>query len=153
MCQRLSIRENRMIKNEVTIHINRPVEQVFTFLADPKNLRSWQSDLVENEQLTEEALRVGSRFREVRRTGPRNSEIQAEMTAFEPNKRIATKTLTKPQVTVSYTFDEENGGTRITYKFVMITSGFVRLLEPLIAGSMKKDTNSDFEKLKHLLEH
>ena len=142
-----------MIENEVAIHINRLVEQVFTFLADPKNLRSWQSDLVENEQLTEEALRVGSRFREVRRTGPRNSEIQAEMTAFEPNKRFATKTLTKPQVTVSYTFDEENGGTRITYKFVMITSGFMRLLEPLIAGSMKKDTNSDFEKLKHLLEH
>jgi uncharacterized protein YndB with AHSA1/START domain len=142
-----------MIKNEVTIHINRPVEQVFTFLADTKNLRSWQSDLVENEQLTEEPLRVGSRFREVRRTGSRNSEIQAEMTVFEPNKRFATKTLTKPQVTVSNTFEEENGGTRITYKFVMITSGFMRLLEPLIAGSMKKDTDSDFEKLKHLLEH
>jgi uncharacterized protein YndB with AHSA1/START domain len=142
-----------MIKNEVTIHINRPVEQVFTFLADTKNLRSWQSDLVENEQLTEEPLRVGSRFREVRRTGSRNSEIQAEMTVFEPNKRFATKTLTKPEVTVSYTFDEENGGTRINYKFVMITSGFMRLLEPLIAGSMKKDTDSDFEKLKHLLEH
>ena len=142
-----------MIQNEVTIHINRPVEQVFTFLADTKNLRSWQSGLVENEQLTEGPLRVGSRFREVRRTGPRNSEIQAEMTVFEPNKRFATKTLTKPQVTVSYTFDNENGGTRITYKFVMITSGFMRLLEPLIAGSMKKDSDSDFEKLKHMLEH
>ena len=142
-----------MIKNEVTIHINRPVEQVFTFLADTKNLRSWQSHLVENEQLPEEPLRVGSHFREVRRTGPRNSEIQAEMTVFEPNKRFATKTLTKPQVTVSYTFDEENSGTRVTYNFVMITSGFMRLLEPLIAGSMKKDTDADFEKLKHILEN
>jgi uncharacterized protein YndB with AHSA1/START domain len=142
-----------MIQREVTIHINRPVEQVFTFLAETKNLRTWQSNLVENEQLTKGPLRVGSRFREVRRTGPRNSEIQAEITVFEPNKRFATKTLTKPQVTVSYTFDEENGGTRITYKFVMITSGFMRLLEPLIAGSMKKDSDSDFEKLKHILEH
>lgn len=142
-----------MIKNEATIHINRPVAQVFAFLADTKNLRSWQSNLVENEQLTGEPLRVGSRFREVRRTGPRNSEIQAELTVFEPNKRFATKTLTKPEVTVSYDFVEENGGTRITYKFVMITSGVMRLLEPLIAGSMKKDTDSDFEKLKHLLEH
>jgi len=142
-----------MIQREVTIHINRPVEQVFTFLADTKNLRTWQSNLVENEQLTEGPLRVGSRFREVRRTGPRNSEIQAEITVFEPNKRFATKTLTKPHVTVSYTFDEENGGTRLTYKFVMITSGFMRLLEPLIAGSMKKDSDSDFEKLKHMLEH
>ena len=142
-----------MIQHEVTIHINRPVEQVFTFLADTKNLRTWQSALVENEQLTEGPLRVGSRFREVRRTGPRQSEIRAEITVFEPNKHFATKTLTKPQVTVSYAFEKENGGTRITYKFVMITSGFMRLLEPLIAGSIKKDSDSDFEKLKHVLEH
>jgi len=142
-----------MIQHQVTIHINRPVEQVFAFLADSKNLRTWQSDLVENKQLTEGSIGVGTRFREVRRTGPRQSEIQAEITDFELNKYFATKTLTKPQVTVSYTFENENGGTRLTYKFVMITSGFMRLLEPLIASSIKKDSDSDYEKLKHILEH
>src|SRR4030066_172179 len=89
-----------MIQNEVTIHINRPVEQVFRFLVDSKNLRTWQSNLVENEQLTKEPMRVGTRFREVRRMGPRQSEIQLEITDFELNKRFATKTLTQPQVTV-----------------------------------------------------
>jgi uncharacterized protein YndB with AHSA1/START domain len=142
-----------MIQHQVTIHINRPVEQVFAFLADSKNLRTWQSNLVENKQLTEGSVGVGTRFREVRRTGPRQSEIQAEITDFELNKYFATKTLTKPQVTVSYTFENENGGTRLTYKFVMITSGFMRLLEPLIASSIKKDSDSDYEKLKHMLEH
>jgi len=141
-----------MIQHEVTIHINRPVEQVFAFLADAKNLRTWQSNLVENEQLTEEPLGVGTRFREVRRMGPRQSEIQAEITVFEPNKRFATKTLTKPQVTVNYAFEAEDGGTRLTNKFVMLTSGFMRLLEPLIASSIKKDTDSDFEKLKRVIE-
>jgi len=141
-----------MINHEVNIYINRPVEQVFAFLADAKNLHAWQSDLVENGQLTEGALRVGTRFREVRRTGPRQSEIQAEITVFEPNKRFATKTLTKPQATVSYAFDSEDGGTRLTYKFAMITSGLMRLLEPLIVGSIKKDSDSDFEKLKRILE-
>ena len=141
-----------MIQHEMTIHINRPVEEVFTFVADHKNLHSWQSGLVESEQLTEEPLRVGSRFREVRRTGPGNSEIQAEITAFEPDRRFATKTLTKPEVTVSYTFDAEDGGTRLTYEFVMITSGLMWLLQPMIGRSMKKETESDFEKLKQLLE-
>jgi uncharacterized protein YndB with AHSA1/START domain len=109
-----------MIQHEVTIHLNRPVEQVFAFLADSKNLRTWQSDLIENEQLTEGTLRVGTRFREVRRTGPRQSEIQAEITDFESNKRFATKTITKPQVTVSYSLEGENGGTRLYYKFVLV---------------------------------
>ena len=141
-----------MIQHEVTIHLRRPVEQVFAFLADYQNLRTWQSDLIENEQLTEGPLRVGTRFREVRRTGPGQSEIQGEITDFEPNKRFSTRTITKPQVTVSYSFEGEGNGTRLSYKFIMLTSGMMRLLEPLISGSIKKDTNSDFQTLKHILE-
>jgi len=141
-----------MIQHEVTLHLNRPVEQVFAFLADYQNLRTWQSNLIENEQLTEGPFRVGTRFREVRRTGPGQSEIHGEITDFEPNKRFSTRTTTKPQVTVSYSLEGENGGTRLNYKFVMLTSGMMRLLEPLIAGSIKKDTNLDFQKLKNILE-
>ena len=141
-----------MIQHEVTIHLNRPVEQVFAFLADTRKLSTWQSNLIENEQLTEGPLRVGTRFREVRRTGPSQSEIRGEITDFESNKRFSTKTITKPQVTVSYAFERENGGTRLNYKFVMLTSGIMRLLEPMIAGSIKKDTELDFQKLKSILE-
>ena len=141
-----------MIQHEVTIHLNRPVEQVFTFLADTGNLSIWQSNLIKMEPLTEGPLRPGSRFREVRRLGRRESEIQAEITAFEPNQRVETKTVTKPQVTVSYSLDPENGGTRLRYKFVLVTSGIMRLMEPLIAGAIKKERGSDFETLKRILE-
>lgn len=140
-----------MIQHEVTIHVNRPVEQVFAFLIDPSNLRAWQSNLVETEQLTE-PLQVGTRFREVRQMGPKQAEILAEITAYEPNKHFATRTLSKPQVTVSYSFEPKNTGTQLNYRFVMQTSGIMRLLEPLIAGSIKKDSHSDFGRLKQVLE-
>lgn len=142
-----------MIQHEVTIYINCPADQVFAFLADGKNLRTWQSNLIENEQLTKEPVQVGTLFREVRRTGPRQSEIKAEVTVYdEVNKRFGTKTITKPQVTVSYALESEAGGTRLNYQFVMLTSGMMRLLEPVLAGSMKKDTELDFQKLKRILE-
>lgn len=141
-----------MIQHEVSIHLNRPVEQVFAYLIDPNNLRAWQSNLIENEQLTDRPLRVGSRFREVRQMGRRASEYQAEITDFEPNRRFATKTLSEPQASVSYTFEQENSGTRLSYKFTLQTSGMMRLLEPLIASSIKKDSISDFERLKRVLE-
>lgn len=141
-----------MIKQEVTIHIACPVEKVFAFLADAKNLRAWQSNLIENQQLTEGTVRVGTQFREVRRMGPRQTEIRAEITAYDINKSFATKTLTKPQVTVDYALEREADGTRLNYKFVMVTSGITRLLEPLIAGSIKKDNDLDFKKLKLILE-
>jgi uncharacterized protein YndB with AHSA1/START domain len=141
-----------MIQHEVTIHLNRSVEQVFAFLMDTGKLSTWQSNLIKMEKITEGPLRAGSRFKEVRRLGRKESEIQAEITAFEPNKRFETKTLSKPQVTVSYSFEAENGGTRLKHKFVMFTSGLMRLLEPLIAGSIKKESESDFETLKRILE-
>ena len=142
-----------MIKHEVTIHLNQPVEQVFALLVDTSQLSTWQSNLIKSEQLTEGPLRTGSRFREIRRINNKETEIQGEITALEPNKRLETKTATKPQAMVSYSLDPEQGGTRLKYRFVLITSGLMRLLEPMIASSIKKDTEADFEALKRVLEN
>jgi len=141
-----------MIQHEVTIHLNRPVEQVFAFLMDTGKLPTWQSNLIKNELLTQGPLRLGSRFVEVRRLGRKESEIQAEITAFEPNKRFETQTLSPPQITVSYSFEEENGGTRLKHRFIMRTSGFMRLLEPVIANSIKKESEANFQTLKRIVE-
>ena len=142
-----------MIQHEVTIHLNKPVEQVFAFLMDTSKLATWQSNLIKSEPLTEGPLRTGSRFREIRRINHKETEIQGEITALEPNKRLETKTATKPQAMVSYSLNPEQGGTRLRYKFVLITSGLMRLLEPMIASSIKKDTEADFETLKRILEN
>src|SRR5690349_3168662 len=136
-----------MIQHEVTIHLNRPVEQVFAYLMDTDKLSTWQSNLIKTEQISVGPLRAGSRFREVRRLGRRESEIQAEITIFEFNKRFETKTLTKPQVTVSYSFETEAGGTLLKQRFVMLTSGLICMMEPLIASSIKKESEADFKTL------
>jgi uncharacterized protein YndB with AHSA1/START domain len=140
-----------MIQHEVSIHLNRPVEQVFAFLIDMSKLTSWQSNLIKSEQLSEGPLHTGSRFREVRRINGKESEIQGEITALEPNKRLETITMTQPQASVSYYLEPEQNGTRLNYKFALQTTGMMKLLEPMIAGSIKKDTAADFEALKRML--
>jgi uncharacterized protein YndB with AHSA1/START domain len=141
-----------MIKHEVTIHLKKPVEQVFAFLTDTSKLATWQSNLIKSESLTEGPLRTGSRFREVRRINNKEEEIQGEITALEPNKRLETKTVTKPEAMVSYVLDPEQGGTRLSYKFVLNTSGAMRLIEPIMASAIKKGSEADFETLKRILE-
>jgi uncharacterized membrane protein len=141
-----------MIQHEVSLQVNRPVEQVFSYVTDTRNLPAWQSNLVEVEQLTEGPLRPGVQIREVRRLGKRPSENRAEIQAFEPNKRLALKTTTQPQVTVTYEFEPDNNGTHLRYTFRMLTSGLMRLFEPLIAGAIQKQSDGDFERLKHILE-
>jgi uncharacterized protein YndB with AHSA1/START domain len=141
-----------MIQHEVTVHLDKPVEQVFAFLMDTSKLTTWQSNLIKSEQLTEGPLRTGSRFREIRRINNKEEEIRGEITVLEPNKRLETKTVTLPQAMVSYSLDPEQGGTRLRYKFTLITSGMMRLLEPVIASSIKKGSEADFETLKRILE-
>lgn len=141
-----------MIQHDVSLHLNRPVDQVFTFVADPAMLPMWQSDLIESEQLTEGPMRVGTRFREVRRLGRRPTEYQAEVTGFEPNKRFSLRVINGLRVTLSYSFEPEEGGTRLRYQFVMRPSGMMRALAPLITRSLRKQSSSDFKKLKDILE-
>ncbi len=141
-----------MINHESNVFINRPVEQVFAFMSDPQNRSKWQSNLIKSEKITEGSTRTGTRLRELRRMGRREIEAQVEITDFEVNKRFATMTITTPHVTDSYSFESENSGTKVHHLYTMATSGFMRLLEPLIARSVKSGINESLEKLKSLLE-
>ena len=141
-----------MIELEFTTYLNHPVEQVYDFVINADNLRLWQTGLIKSEVLTRGPLRVGTRVRQIRYMGPKQSEIKAEITALEPNKRFTTKTITKPKVTIDYIFEVKEGGTQLTYKFVMQTSGLMHLLEPMVKDFIKSDTDADFEKLKQVLE-
>ncbi len=141
-----------MIQHAVDLHLNRPVDQVFAYVTDPRNLTTWQSSLIEVEQVSAGPVGAGTQVREVRRMGQRQSEYRAEVQVFEPNKRFVVKTTTQPHVMVSYAFAPHNGGTRLNYEFVMRNDGLMRLLEPLMAGAIKKQSEQDFETLKRVLE-
>jgi len=142
-----------MIQHEVSVHLNQPVEQVFAFLVDTGKVTAWQANLIKLEQITEGPWRLGSRFHEVRRLGKKDSDIEGEVTALEPNKRFETTTLTQPQVIVNYFFEPEGSGTRLTRRFVMLTRGLMRWMEPIIRNSIQKDAVADFESLKRVLEN
>jgi uncharacterized protein YndB with AHSA1/START domain len=142
-----------MIQHEVSVHLNQPVERVFAFLMDTAKLTSWQANLIKIEQTTEGPLHTGSRFHEVRRLGRKATDIEGEVTVLEPNRRLETKTLSEPHVTVNYFFEPEENGTRLTRRFIMPTQCFMRLMEPVIGKSIKKDAIADFETLKRKLEN
>jgi hypothetical protein len=144
--------EDRMIQYDVSIHLIRPVEEVFAFLTDTSKQPSWQSDLIKCEQLSDGPMHVGTCIREVRRLGRRPTAYEAEVIDYEPNKRFALQVMTGIHAQPSYTFAVEDGGTRLRYQFVMCANGMMRLLEPLIARSMRKQSVSDFGRLKGILE-
>ncbi len=141
-----------MIHEEISVHLNCPPQEIFPFLTDLQKLMQWQSDLVRSEILTEGPLRVGSRFHEVRRMGPREAEIRGEISEFTPDRRLATRTETKPEAGVRYVLEPDAGGTQLRYEFNLRTTGLMRLMEPMIARSIRKGTEADLQRLRQLVE-
>jgi uncharacterized protein YndB with AHSA1/START domain len=142
-----------MINYQTSVHLDQSIEKVFAFVVDPSNLRNWQSNLIENDQLSQDQLHIGTHFHEVRRMGRRSSEVQAEITDFQPNKVFATKTLSGPPASITYNFTPEENGTKLSYQFKMQTRGMMRLLEPMITASIKRDSEADLESLKRIIEN
>ncbi len=133
-----------------SVIIDRPVEEVFAFLARLENETLWQQGLIEAKVTSDGPIGVGSTGEEVRSSMGRRVTTAWTVTAWEPDRRFAFK-VTKPvPFTAAYDFATVPGGTRV--EITAEPTGFSRLLWPLIAGTGRKQYETDFAKLKQVLE-
>ena len=143
-----------MIKNEKIINIHRPIESVFAFVSDLQNGPRWQPELLDVHPITEGTLGIGSKFTSTRKFLGRSMESIVEFIAYEPNKKIVFKSTpgTMP-MEASYLFEPMDDGTRLSAMVEMQPEGIMRLAEPMIAASLKREMETHFEGLKDLLEN
>jgi uncharacterized membrane protein len=143
---------NIMIKVENSITIMKPVEEVFAYTYDPDNTTKWQGG-VESVKYPEGSPKVGTQFIEVRKFMGREMETTLEITALEPNKKYAAKTLTGPvpyEVTVTY--EPMDGGTKMTTIVEAEPGGFFKLAGGMVAKQLESSIQEDGKRLKSLLE-
>ena len=142
-----------MVKNELSIIINRPIEEVFAYVSDLKNGPQWQTGLFEVRGLTEGSLGVGSKFASVRKFLGRKLEGVVEIIEYEPNNKMVIKS---PSGSVpfeeSYLFGSTSEGTQLSTVLELHTSGLMGLADPMIAGSLKREMESNFGDVKDFLE-
>lgn len=141
-----------MLSMEHTVTIDRPVEDVFAYVADTSNEGKWHTDVVDIEP--EQLLEMGSEFRMlIDFMG--QSEYRCEVTAYEPGERIEIKTIEGPRKpTLTHRFEQADGATAYTREMVMETEGLFKVLGPIMkATGIADKRNAQFaENLKNLLE-
>ena len=143
-----------MIKVERSGIIARPIEEVFAYVGDQTNAPQWQSGLVEVRRTTEGPLGVGTKHTFARRFLGRKMEATNEYVAYVPNKRITFKSTSGPvSFEASYLFESTADGTRLTGVMEMHPAGLFRLVEPLIAASLRRETSAAAAALKEVLEN
>jgi carbon monoxide dehydrogenase subunit G len=143
-----------MIHIEESITINCPIEDVFAFVSDFRNVSQWQSGVVDVRLMTEGPVGVGTRATFVRVFLGRKLETIVEMVEFKPPTKQVFKTISGPMPgTVSRRFEPTAEGTTVSMVIEGQAGGIFALAEPLVARSLSRGVKAAFGDLKDLLEN
>lgn len=143
-----------MVKNGLSIIIQRPIEEVFIYVSNLSNGPEWQSGLFEVRRITPEPTGIGSQYASVRKFLGRKLEAVVEVVGFEPNRKFVIKSPAgSTPFEETFLFEPAAEGTRLTTELELHSVGIMGLAEPLIARSLKREMDADFGDLKDLLEH
>ncbi len=140
-----------MVKMEFSIHIDRPVAEVFEYLADPTKLPEWAS-MFDEAIPSETPIRVGTKVRTRAKLLGRQLESSYDVIEYEANKRFVTRTDKPFPLTRADTYQSEGSGTRVVVDVEAEPGGFFRLAEPILARIMKKQGQAQLDTVKELLE-
>ena len=135
------------------ITIDRRIDEVFDFLADPANGKQWQTGFVDSRQTSPGPIAVGATGTEVRHFMGRDVTTAWQVTEFRPPERFAFKVVTGPlPFEASYTCEPVSRGTRVTVAGRAPLRGLWRLTGPIMSRSMRNRYGHDLKVLKALLE-
>ena len=142
-----------MARIEESIEIKRPVDKVFAYTTDAKNWPKWLSFMPEAEQTSQGPVNIGTTFKGVGRMMGRSMGWTAIVTEYESNKKWG-KNITCGSLAIEehVTYNPVKRGTTFTILYDMKVGGFLKLLLPVMAGSMRKETKKSFGNLKSILE-
>jgi hypothetical protein len=143
-----------MVNVNVSTVINRPVADVFAFVANFENHPKWETDFQEVKQLMATPNGVGTTYQCLLKFPGQMAASKFVITEYELNHKIAfvgePAGLATPKG--GYLFDVTDGGTKITSQPRPEFRGFFRLLEPMMVGYIRKNNIDHLNNLKRLLE-
>jgi uncharacterized membrane protein len=138
---------------EESVEINRPLDKVYEYVANPENLPEWTGTVIETQKDTPGPLLEGSTFTSVGKFLGRRVESPFEVTAHQSSRLHSHKSTGGPLPTEwTLTFEEVAGGTRYTQVAEGEPGGFFGLVGPLLERVGRRQLRTDLENLKDLLE-
>jgi uncharacterized protein YndB with AHSA1/START domain len=135
-----------------SITINRPVEEVFSFLVDPDNALLVNSSIVE---MRSDPPGKGARAHATLRVLGRTFDVELETAEYDENERVVLRTITAPMaVEATYTYEAVSGGTRFTiHQEIEDVPGFWgNLAIPVVTKMYTHKVRADMKSTKDLLE-
>jgi uncharacterized membrane protein len=136
------------------IIINKPVDVVAEYAANPDNAPEWYVNIKSVEWKSAKPLTVGSQIAFKAQFLGRQLSYTYQIVAFVPLQKLIMRTAEGPfPMETTYTWESvDNGQTRMTLRNAGKPAGFSNLFAPFIAMFMRKANIKDLKKLKEIIE-
>ena len=142
-----------MFTRTVSVRVARPIDEVFAFVSDARNRPSWDESVDSEELTSPEPIAVGSTVRTRMRSMGRDYEIDWEIVEHEPPTRQRIESTSGPfSTTLVYELAGDGDGTSVRFSVTGRPTGFLRLIQPLIARTTQRNLDEGFARLKGVLE-
>jgi uncharacterized protein YndB with AHSA1/START domain len=140
---------------DATTVIDRPIDQVFAFLADGTNDPKFSPRVLEIAKTTDGPTGVGTVYASTVKDAGVKTKREFEITEFEAPTRIRWKELSKNSITVpdgGYDLVPDGDGTRVTLHNSFEGHGFGKLIAPLALRAARKGADDFGRAIKSAVE-
>jgi uncharacterized membrane protein len=141
---------------DVTVEtvIQRPIDTVAAYAADPSNAPKWYANIDSIEWLTEPKVETGAKVAFAARFLGRKLEYTYDFIEVVPDERLVMRTAQGPfPMETTYTWTSTgDSSTHMTLRNRGEPAGFSKLIAPFMARAVKRANHKDLAKLKSILE-
>ena len=145
-----------MARIESSVVIGRPLDDVYAYVSDLENDAKWQTGIEESRFTSGGPDQVGSIGRKVSRFLGRRIESTWEIAAADEGEGYKTVTIKSKSGPFpyegTYHLESAEDATRLTLVGDADVGGFFKLGEPILVRVARRQTESELQKLKDILE-
>lgn len=120
-------------------HIDRPLPEVFAYVADFSNSAGWDPGVASSEAATADEPHVGSTYELIVSFGSRKVPMTYEITELVKDSRVVLEGRGANVLAVDdIRFQEKDGGTIVDYTADLRLTGVMRFVAPFLAPLLRR---------------
>jgi uncharacterized protein YndB with AHSA1/START domain len=141
------------VKFETSVRIERPVDEVFDYVSDPRNFPAWNSAVRSVRETAPGREGVGATFVMERDLPGGRAQNELEIVDWDRPAAFAIRTTSGPTpFRYRYRFSTEGAATLLELSAEVELSGIAGALGPLASRGVRRGVDSNFADLKRILE-
>ena len=146
------------MRASATVSIDRPIDDVFAFVADAENMPRWVDNLGETRLESGDGTAVGDRYASSYTYGGSTHDMTFEVTAYEPPTRVGLRGRGGPfDFDATVTLEATDGGTLVTNSVVddserPLPGVLMTVLGPVFRRFLARQLRGELDQLRTVLE-